>query len=71
MRIAKHARIRERIAVEQAENAFREIVPPPGPNQLRKRREAEKVLQLLDDIAVEKLRSEAFEKTASREDRNT
>lgn len=65
MKISKYARIRERIAVEQREADHRAAERPP---QRRKEGETNRLLEILDDLAVEALRSQAFEETAARED---
>ena len=65
MGINEHARIRERIAVTLRE-ADHEAAEHPA--QRRKDDETNRLLEILDDLAVEELRSQAFEETAARED---
>ena len=64
MSINKHTRIRERIAVERREADYRIAERPP---QRRKEGDINRLFNILDDIAVEKLRSQAFKETAARE----
>jgi hypothetical protein len=67
MKIKRYARIRERIAVEQREADYR-AAAADRPPQRRKERETSRLLEILDDLAVENLRAQAFEETAARED---
>ena len=63
MGINEHARIRERIAVTLRE-ADHEAAEHPA--QRRKDDETNRLLEILDDLAVEELRAQAFEEEGSR-----
>lgn len=65
MKINKNARIRERLAVEQWEADHKLADHPP---QRRNEVQTNRLLGILDDLAVEELRLQAFEESAARED---
>ena len=65
--VDEHQRFQE--SLTRATDPFDEVDnAAEHPAQRRKESDANRLLEILDDLAVEELRSQAFEETAARED---
>lgn len=65
MKAGKRGRLRGRI---HGEHGVMDLFSAEHPAQRRSEKETDRVLQILDDLAVEKLRSRAYEETGAGEE---